>query len=264
MRTVSRSASGSTSSMYSRSRSTSTPWRARTDRRGADRTSMSLSKRIWISGMEALLVSERCVWGEAPTLPACGACERSLRWRHSRRHLVIIRERHARCHPRAPVSAGSSHARHGSALIRHERHTAHRGSIRRIRGSAERIGGRTAPQATRRAFRRASRADRGAGRASVRPRPIINAAVERLPSFQALCFSAEAMHCASRHPLLVARPELPSPPGPFLPAFAPAPCPSPSPGDFLPAFYLTVTYEGANSQNSHGAHIRSPTAFAIL
>ena len=188
---------------------------------------MSLSKRIWISGMEALLVSERCVWGEAPTLPACGACERSLRWRHSRRHLAIIRERHARCHPRAPVSAGSSHARHGSALIRHGHRTAPRGSVRRIHGPAERIGGRTAPHAARRAFRRASRADRGAGRASVRPRPIINAAVERLPSFQALCFSAEAMHCASHHPLLVARPELPSPPGPFFARICARPMPIP-------------------------------------
>ena len=64
------------------------------------------------------------------------------------------------------------------------------------------------------ALRRASRTDRGAKRTGARPRPIISTAIERLPSFQALCYSAEAMPCASRHPLLVARSELPSPPGP--------------------------------------------------
>ena len=130
------------------------------------------------------------------------------------RHLAIIRERHARRHPCIAVSAGSSHSRCGSRARPHR-------AVSSPEGPTERIRGRAVRHPARCALRRASAADCGARRAPSGPRPIIEPAVERLPSFPAaLLFSrCDAMRIASSPPCCPAGAPLSA--GPFFARFLP-------------------------------------------
>ena len=106
--------------------------------------------------------------------------------------------------------------------------------------------------------------------------PIIVSATEGLPSLQEHCFHSSCDAVSHRViPSLLPGRSSPLPPGLlFLDASARrsrkgsatsrmVPRARIKPEN-LPAFYGTVTFQGANSQNSHGAHIGSSTAFVIL